>query len=108
MINKCVTVSFVLLIPLRYIRKITRIITEKLHIKIDMPERKVTKVTIITSKTHTNKKNYFASRICMKLHIIYMYILYLCNYCNYSVTDSDFVCNFSVIQCNFCNSRPWW
>lgn len=76
-------------------RKITGIVTEKLHSIFDMKRRIVTKVTIITPKLHTNKKNNILSRIVMKAQIVTHIFLYICNYCNYSVTDSDFCCNFS-------------
>jgi len=80
-------------------RKITGIITEKLHSIFDMQRRIVTKVTKITSKLHTDTKIYNLSRIVMSKRLVTHVLLDICNYCNYSITDSVFRCNFS---CNSC------
>jgi len=76
-------------------KKLHRKKTEPLHSIFDMQRRIVTLITIITPKIHTNKKINNLSRFVMQKNIVTYTLLILCNYCNYYITDSDFVCNFS-------------
>lgn len=76
-------------------KKITRKILEKSHSIFDMQRRIITKITKITSKMDTNTKINNLSRFVMCLRNVTYTFLILYDYCDYSITDSVFKCDFS-------------
>jgi hypothetical protein len=60
-----------------------------------MQRRKITKITKITPKMDTNKKiNNLSRFVTPQRNVTYTFLI-LCDYCDYSITDSDFNCDFS-------------